>query len=161
MARLAKCKGCGIDIPKGEKYIISSKRYCKKCYDVKIKDAEDYNNLISYICSIFKIEAPNWLIVKQIKQFKEEFNYTYAGMNYCLWYLTQIKNVKMELKYGIGLVKVEYENSKNYYLQQCKIQESVKPPQNVEVKRKVKMKTSINDTNKFLINIDDMIKDGV
>ena len=161
MARLAKCKLCGIEIPKDEKLLISNKRYCRSCYDIKIKENEDYTNLKLYICTIFNIDVPSGLVLKQIKQFKEELNYTYAGINYCLWYLTQIKGVKLELKYGIALVKFEYENSKNYYMQQCKIKESVKPPQNIEIKKIIKMKTNRDYKNKFLIDIDDIIKDGV
>lgn len=161
MARLAKCKMCGVEIPKNEKLLISNKRYCRLCYDIKLKENEDYVNLKLNICRIFNIDIPTGLMLKQIKQFKEELNYTYAGIDYCLWYLTQIKGVKLELKYGIALVKFEYENSKNYYIQQCKIQESIKAPKNTEVTKIIKMKTDRNYKNKFLFNIDDIIKDGV
>lgn len=161
MARLSKCKGCGKILQSDEKYTYANKTYCSKCYDLKMKEREDYDNLIQWICKYFNQVSPNGMILKQIKDYKETFQYTYAGITYCLWYLTEIKGIKLEIKYGIGLVKFEYENAKNYFLQQQSIQNSVKniePP--IQITRKVKMKTNRNYNNKFLINIDEMISEG-
>lgn len=135
MPRLSKCKDCGIELTKEQKHIYSNKTYCEKCYTIKIYERESYNKLISSICQYFNIQVPTGLILKQIKDFKEQFQYTYDGMIYCLWYITQIKNINLEIKYGITMIKYEYENSKEYFFQQESIKNSiVKPADNTIVK---------------------------
>lgn len=161
MARLSKCKGCGKELQPNEKRTYSNKTYCGDCYDVKIKEKEDYDNLIQWICKYFNQVSPNGMILKQIKDYKENFQYTYGGITYCLWYLVDIKGVKLDLKYGIGLVKFEYENAKDYFLQQQNIKNSIQhiePPS--KITKTVKMKTNRDYySNRFLINIDEMISE--
>lgn len=160
MARLSKCKNCGKTLQSNEKYTYSNKTYCSGCYTIKIKERDDYDNLIQWICKYFNQPSPNGMILKQIKDYKETFQYTYGGITYCLWYLTEIKGIKLDIKYGIGLVKFEYENAKDYFLQQQSIQNSVKniePP--IQITRKVKMKINRDYADRFLINIDAMISE--
>lgn len=160
MARLSKCKECSKELKTDERFIYSNKTYCKNCYDIKIKEKNDYDNLVSWICTYFNQNVPNGLILKQIKEYKDKYEYTYSGIHYCLWYLTEIKGIKLEIKYGIGLVKFEYENAKNYFLQQQNIKESVKFVKPIEVTRTVKIKTNKNVDSKFLIDIDELISKG-
>lgn len=160
MARLSKCKGCNKELDISERKILSNKTYCIECYDSKIREKENYDNLISWICNYFNNDRPNGLILKQIKEYKDTFQYTYGGIAYCLWYITSIKGVKLDIKYGIALVKFEYENSKNYFLQQQSISESVKniePP--VKVTKIIKVKANRKSNDKFLLNIDDLISE--
>lgn len=160
MARLSKCKTCSKELRPDEKHVYSNKNYCKQCYDSKIKDKQEYDSLISWICEYFNTKVPNGLILKQVKEYKEAFNYTYGGMNYCLWYITYIKNVKLEIKYGIALVKFEYENAKEYFLQQENIKKSMVKPKNLEVVKTIKLKNNTGLYGKFLINIDELISEG-
>lgn len=156
MAKLSTCKLCGIKLNKEDKYTYSNKTYCKTCYEVKLQEKRDYDNLINVILKYFNLSVPNGLILKQIKDYKESFNFTYGGINYCLWYITQIKGVKLDIKYGIAMVKFEYENARNYFEQQQLIQKSIVKPINNEVIHKVKIKVNSNRKNKFLINLDEM-----
>lgn len=156
MARLSTCKTCGLKLTKDEKYTYSNKTYCEKCYNSKIKDRQDYDNLLNVILAYFNIEVPNGLILKQIKDYKENYNYTYAGINYCLWYITQIKNINLDIKYGIAMVKYEYDKAKEYFEQQQRIQDSIVKPIENEVIRKVKIKTNSKKRDRFLINLDEL-----
>lgn len=155
MGRLSTCKLCGKKITKEEKYIYSNKSYCEKCYNIKLKEREDYEKLINAICSYFNINKPTGLILKQIKDYKEKFDFEYKWISYCLWYVTYILNKKLDIKFGIAIVKYEYENSKQYYEKQLEIRNSVKIDKAKEVIRKV----TINNTsikNKLLINLDEV-----
>lgn len=156
MARLSTCTLCGLKLTKDEKYTYSSKTYCEKCYNSKVKDREDYNNLLKVILAYFNIEVPNGLILKQIKDYKENYNYTYGGINYCLWYITQIKNINLDVKYGIAMVKYKYDEAREYFEQQQRIQDSIVKPIDNEVIRKVKLRTNSKKRDKFLINLDEL-----
>ena len=67
MARKVKCPECGTFNDKENTICHNSRYYCKVCYENKNREAEDYKDLISYICSLFHIEAPTPLMLKQIK----------------------------------------------------------------------------------------------
>lgn len=154
MARLSKCKSCGIELQKKDRNVYSGKTYCKKCYDLKVSEKNQYNNLIKTICNYFEINKPTGLILKQIKDYKEQFDYTYSGMQYTLWYCKDILGKSFEIKYGIALVKYQYENSKDYFLKQQQINKSVVDFKIKEVVKKVK----INKSNRksFTINLDEL-----
>jgi hypothetical protein len=156
MTRLSTCKFCGKKLTKEEKYTYSSKTCCKDCYDIKLQEKEQYDNLLNQILKYFNLTVPNGMILKQIKEYKDKFEYTYGGMQYCLWYITEIKGIKLELKYGIALVKFEYENAKTYFEQQQSIQNSIVKPVNNEVVHKVKFKVNSNRKEKYLINLDEL-----
>lgn len=159
LARLAKCKGCSKELKSDERFIHSNKTYCLNCYNLKIKESEDYDKLILWICKYFNQDKPNGLILKQIKDYKDKFEYTYAGIHYCLWYLTEIKNIKLQIQYGIALVKFEYEKAKDYFLQQQTIQKSVPSVKPTEIVRNIKMKSKKRLNSKLLINIDELISE--
>ena len=155
MGRLSICKLCGKKITKEEKYMYSNKAYCKECYNIKLKEHEEYLNLIGGICSYFSINKPTGLILKQLKDYKEKFDFEYKWISYCLWYVTDILNKQLDIKFGIAIVKYEYENAKKYYNEQLEIKNSIKIEKPKEVVRKV----TINNTsikNKLLINLDEV-----
>ena len=99
------------------------------------------------------------MILKQIKQYKAEFNYSYGGIGYTLWYLKEILSKKFIVKYGIALVKYEYENAEQYYLQQTKIEQSTDDAEPVKIKV-VTQKNHVSKPNKLLLDLDDVIKGG-
>jgi hypothetical protein len=140
--------------------IYSNKKYCKSCGEKKLQESEQYNTLIKTICIYFNIEVPTGLILKQIKQYKAEFQYEYTGMTYTLWYLKEIKRNSFEEKYGIALIKYEYENAKNYFLQQQSIQNSVNNIKHEEKIREIKVNSKKQNRNLYLVNIDELLEDG-
>ena len=159
MARLSTCKGCGKQITKEEKYVHSSKSYCKDCYDKIMAEKESYKKLIDSICNYFQITAPTGLILKQIKEYKNTFKYTNEGMLYTLWYCTEILNKKLDIKYGIAVVKYQYENAENYFISQQNIEKTVNNRK--EVKTNV-VKINLNKVHKqnesnLLFNLEELL----
>lgn len=162
--RTAKCKRCGKDLYPEERFKHNSKNYCKDCYDIVIREAEDYKNLIAYICEIFEIDKPSGFILKQIKNYKEEFGYGYAGMQYTLWYCREIENYDFILKYGIYMVKQHFEDAKDYYNHQEKMIEKMESLSEKDI-HKVKRvdESSIShkpDDNSSLVNLTSLLSDN-
>lgn len=155
--KISVCKICGKEIyDKSDKFTYSNKTHCKTCYDEKIKNKEEYDDLVRRIHDYFKLGNINTLILKQIKDYVNDFGYTYGGILYCLWYLTEVKRVNMDIKYGIAMVKYEYENSKRYFLEQNKIQNSVDKIENHDIKI-IHKESKINRVDKslnILFNLD-------
>lgn len=116
-----------------------------------------YTNLITYICEIFSLVKPSGLMLKQIKEYVENLNYSYGGIQYTLWYLKEILNKSFEVKYGIAQVKYYYEQAENYYKQQEQIENSIEELKENETKMvKVKIDKNVNKSI-CLIDIDSIL----
>lgn len=126
MARKVKCPECGTFNDKENAVYYNSKYYCKVCYENKISESQDYKDLIAYICELYQIDAPTGWMLKQIKDFKEQFNYTYRGMRTTLHYFYEIQegNDVADSK-GIGIVPFVYEEAKKFYIDKKAVKDSV------------------------------------
>ena len=159
IGRLSTCKNCGKSLTSEEKYVCSNKSYCIDCYNIKLAEKADYDNLIKMICEYFEIEVPTGMILKQIKNYKSEFGYTDSGIGYTLWYIKNILNGKFIVKYGIYQVKNEYHNAEQYFLSQQKISESA--VEYKEISKTVKFQSKSKSKEKsFLIDINSLLKEG-
>jgi len=161
IARLSTCKSCGKKITFEEKRIYSNKTYCESCYNIQLQHRESYNNLISDICIYFNIEQPTGLILKQIKQYKEEFKYSYDAMRYVLWYIKEILNKEFIIQYGIALIKYHYYDAEAYYNQQENIKKSTENINDGITVKVVKFNYQKPKQTKCLVDIEDLIKGGV
>lgn len=157
---MSTCKGCESKITKEDKYMYSGKAYCKKCYDTKLAEAEDYKKLINVVCQYFKIDAPTGLLIKQIKDYKDQYNYTYSGIGYCLWYVKDIERRNFDIKFGIALVKYYYEKAKEYYEQQNRISQSINIEKPIEKIKTITIKNNKNKKKNILIDIDSLLQGG-
>ena len=113
MARKVKCPECGTYNDKENTVYHNSKYYCKICFENKQKEAQDYKNLVAYICELYQIEAPTRWMLKQIKDYKEQFNFTYRGIKTTLHYFYEIQEGNsVEDSMGIGIVPFVYDEAK-------------------------------------------------
>jgi hypothetical protein len=102
-------------------------------------------------------------MVKQIKDYKEQYNYSYNGMTYCLWYIKEIERKPFnEIKYGIAYIKYYYEKAKEYYDQQSIISKSVSVEKPVENTKVITLKTNkINKkSDELLFDFNSLFKEG-
>lgn len=160
MARKSICKGCGKQVEKEDKHVHSGKSYCIDCFTPIKEEAESYKTLISCICEYFEIDAPTSLIMQQIKQYKEQFNYSNSGIHYTLWYLKEIENKSFdEVKYGIALVKFNYDNAKAYHTQQARTTKSMENhvPENRVKKVKINTENLQSSSKKFTLDLDQFV----
>ena len=123
MAHFVTCKYCGIRFDRDLEPAIevSSRRYAHKTCAEKVEatvpqDEKDYANLENYIKKIFKLKTLSAKIRKQIKDYREEYNYTYSGMLKTLYWWYEIKGNTTELSNeGIGIVPFVYDDACKYY----------------------------------------------
>lgn len=162
MARLSTCKGCGKKLQPEEKYSHASKTYCKECYEKILRDSDEYKQLIEFICTNYEIERPTGFMLKQIKDMRTEYGWSYAAMTYTLWYCKEVLGKQLIEKYGVSLVKHFYEEASNYYSQQEKMKEQIKKLENEEVKTKVvkRNRSTCNSTDSSLINLGNLLEGG-
>lgn len=159
--RLYKCYGsCNKKYPLDQMEKYSGKNHCLTCHNIKLRDAKDREDLYQYLSNMFNIEYPTGLMLKQIKEFKDELGYSYGGIKYTLWYMTEIENKSFsDIKYGIALIKYYYEKAKDYFEQQQRISNSMVNVNSIETRT---VKINLNNVkrkreDKFTFDIDDLI----
>ena len=83
-------------------------------------------------------------------------------MTYTLWYCKEILNKAFIKKYGVSLIKYNYDNAKNYYSQQEILKEQMDKLSDVKIKTKIAKSISVpsNKKSTSLINLDNLIKGG-
>ena len=124
MAHIVTCVYCKqkFDRDKFPYIQVANRRYAhKECGmtedQKKLQAVKDKEDLDEYIKQLFKISYVDARIQKQIKQYIEEYNFTYSGIKKALIYFFEIKgNSNEKSNGGIGIVPYVYKNAYNYYL---------------------------------------------
>ena len=124
MAHIVTCVYCKqkFDRDKFPFIQVSQRRYahqeCSLSEDQKKnKEEQDRIDLENYILQLFKVDYIDVKIRKQIKQYREEYNYTYSGIRKALVYFYEVKGNSIEkANGGIGIVPYVYQQAYNYYL---------------------------------------------
>ena len=124
MAHIVTCVYCKqrFDRDKFPYVQVSARRYahqeCSLTEEQKIsKEEQDKIDLENYILKLFKVDYVDARVRKQIKQYREEFNYTYSGIRKALTYFYEVKGHSIEkANGGIGIVPYVYQHAYNYYL---------------------------------------------
>ena len=139
-SRKVKCPECETFNHKEETIYHQKRYYCKICYNNKTKESQHYKDLISYICNLYEIEAPSGFILVQIKKFKEQFNYTYKGIELTLEYFYEIKtNNTPEAGQGLGIIPYVYEEAKQFFVDRKDIVKNIQGIDLQEVTNKTKV----------------------
>ena len=100
---------------------VSSRRYAHKECSISennklIQQEKDKEALNDYIKKLFKLDYVDARIQKQIKQYIEEYNYTYSGIHKALIYHFEIKGGSIDkANGGIGIVPYVYQAAYRYY----------------------------------------------
>ena len=123
MAHIVTCVYCKqrFDRDKFPFIQVSARRYahqeCSLTEDQKkSKEEQDKEDLEQYIMQLFKVDYIDARVRKQIKQYREEYNYTYSGIRKALIYFYEIKGNSIEKsRGGIGIVPYIYKDAYNYY----------------------------------------------
>lgn len=127
MAHLVKCSICGVQFDRDKIQAVrtGARRYahysCKPDGELvllveKSKEDEDLIKLKEYINKLYGDKA-NWhLIMKQIKDFQNQYNYSLSGILKSLIWFYEIKgNSPEKSNGGIGIVPYAYQDAYNYY----------------------------------------------
>lgn len=126
MARKVKCPACGTFNDKEITIYYNQHYYCEVCYENKKQEAEDYKELINYICELYNIDSPTGWILKQIKEYKNQYSYSYRGMKTTLDYFYNIKQEEEpEDGMGVGIIPFVYEEARRFYIDKKAIKDSI------------------------------------
>lgn len=87
----------------------------KKCN--AIHPIDDKEELTVYLIHLFDLEEdyvlPGW--VKQINQYKNEYDFTYSGMQKTLYYWYEILKHPKNKTQGLGIIPYTYAKAKEYF----------------------------------------------
>lgn len=97
----------------------------------KVEEDDDRKELYLYICMKHKLKEPTGKILKQIKDYRENLNYTYKGMTLSLkyFYETMENPVKEDT---IGIIPYIYEDAKADYIAKQQVEEHLNEMQTSE-----------------------------
>ena len=120
---IVKCAICGMSFDaNAEPFVkVSSSRYAhQKCSENKEENLsqleKDKEALDQYIMNLFNITYIDPRIRKQIKQYIEEYHYTYSGILKALVYHYEIYGCDIDKANGaLGIVPYVYQKAYNYY----------------------------------------------
>jgi hypothetical protein len=118
--RPVKCYYCSnlIDRTKEEFGQLSSGRYThKECFDENQQATTDRQKLLAYIDELFGKRVNFGVVTKQIKNYIDNYNYSYSGIHGTLYYCYAIKKQEINKAEGIGLVPYYYNEARRYWLQ--------------------------------------------
>lgn len=148
--RLNTCKICGDRDYKSNMIKYKSKTMCKKCYAIEKKLSEEKEDLCNTIKELYNLPYVMPGHLKQIKQFREEYKFTYAGMKLTLLYCKNVLNLEFSTSRGLGIIPYQYEAAKNDFIRK---RELTKQVENKNVTNEVKrIVTSVKVENTYLKN---------
>lgn len=123
MAHFVTCIYCGERFDRDrENFVqVTARRYAhSKCIPKQqeeiSKQEQDYNNLIEYIKKLYKVPTVLPTVVKQIKEFKQQYGYTYTGMKKTLYWYYELNNNSITKANGqIGIIPYVYNQATEYF----------------------------------------------
>lgn len=125
MAHNVKCTVCGetFDRDKIQAVKVSARRYAHhRCFPqgelVPLPNPKDPDlaSLEEYIEKLLGKDYNRARVKKQIKEYKEEYGYSYTGMQKTLQWFFEIKNNPINKANGsIGIVPYVYQDACNYF----------------------------------------------
>jgi len=162
-SRLYKCYGlCNEKYSKNELLEYGKKKYCKACLDSILKEKNEREELYLTIKTLFNVSYPTGMMLKQIKQYKEECGYTYKGMTLTLNYCSKMPGIDFKSTMGVGIIPHQYEKAKADYIKKAQQKSKM---ENTELKAKevvIKIKKLDNTNhlkNERLIDLEDILND--
>lgn len=154
MARICKCKRCEKELINAEdKHKVSGKNYCTDCYSIVKREADDYKQLIQYLCMLCETDKPSSIQLKMIKNLHTNNKYPYSAITYTLWYMKDIENV-FNPKYSLSNVQDYYNKAFEFYNEQVKRSKKVQESNEIKIKRAVYRNNKRQKVN--VINLDEI-----
>lgn len=162
MARLLKCYGyCNEKYDKDNLVKIGAHNFCKKCAEKKQKEQQDRNTLYTTIKTVFKVDFPTGIMLKQIKQFTDERNYSLEGITKTICYFVKVQRQTPTLRGNLSFVPFHYDNAIKYYNDLEEKRKNAKDVSNNVRVLKIKPKNhSYNELReKKIINMEGLLND--
>ena len=79
------------------------------------KESQHYRELIDYVCELYGISAPHGIMLRQISDFKRDYDFTYKGMQLTLYFFHEIEGNDINEGGGIGIIPFVYHRATEFY----------------------------------------------
>lgn len=114
--RQVKCPACGKLNQKSETTFLKKRYYCPPCADKKMepKPKTAWDELFAYLQQLYG-HPPTGQMYQQLKQYRQEYGYTDAGMYYSLKYYYETVKAPLHPEKGLGIIPYIYEEAKQHY----------------------------------------------
>lgn len=130
------CQYCKMQVNKAKAVKVANRKYCcpehaepyRREHPQKPTSQSEIDKsfqlLIEEICRRFAISKPTGLMLRQIKQYRDEYEFTYDGMRATIWYYCEIAHPNQELNvnYGVAMIPYSYEDAKAFYWEQKRLE---------------------------------------
>lgn len=148
--RLPSCPDCGVKIEdKKLSRKIGNRWVCLSCVEIRDQIETDRQELYELVAELFFMKFPTGMMMKQIKDYKEDLEYTYRGMTLSLIYWTETLGNTMSNARGVGIIPYIYEDAKNFYIEKMEIRQEVEGMgNNFTTRKEVKIQKSKTQKNK-------------
>lgn len=103
----------------------------QKSADESKGESQDYKDLIEYICNKYDMKRPSGMILKQIKDYKEQYDYTYKGMELALRYFYDTEGNSVKDDTGVGIIVYVYDRAKNFYIRKINVESSIQEEEDI------------------------------
>lgn len=163
MTRAVKCQGCSEKFVREEgNYEKASKGYYhKSCFQKMMASRAAREDLLQYCFSVLGSEMNPALVQKQIKDFTTRFRYTESGIKGTLYYLHEIKKVKLTPRMGIAIVPYHYEKARNYFAKVDSVSDLPSFDSIIEEATEITIEKPVNKKRySRVVNLDDMFEEG-
>lgn len=115
-------------------------------------------DLLEYTMDILGKDANIGLVMKQIKDFSEKKHMTESGIKGTIYYLTQIKRMRLDPKFGIAIVAFHYQNARRYFE---KLEDVNDIPKFEEIPTKqITIQEPINRKRAKVVDLEALFKEG-
>lgn len=98
---------------------VTARRYAHAKCSPKIEISQqerDYNNLIAYIKKLFNVQVVLPIVIKQIKEYHQNYGYSYSGIQKSLYWFYELKgNSVAKANNQLGIVPYIYSDACDYF----------------------------------------------
>ncbi|MCS4323966.1 hypothetical protein [Bacillus subtilis] len=130
MGRQVKCPYCKTKLDKDSAIPYKKRYYHEKCFNTWKQETDHRKELIQYICNLYGLTSPTGMMLKQIKEYQEEYGYKLKGIELALRYFYETLDNQPREGDGIGIVPFVYDEAKRHYIRQKAIRKSAEDPKN-------------------------------
>lgn len=121
-----KCPTCGAINQKENTVKLGNRYYCSECAEARNNQAlSDWDVLFQYICWLYQIPTLTGQMFKQLKDFRDNWQYTDLGMYHTLRYYHEILGKPVKEDAGIGIIPYYYDRAKAHMIQRYEISEKL------------------------------------
>lgn len=126
MSKKVKCPLCNKLNDKENTQQLDNRYYCIECAEIRTKEKskhmDGWDQLYDYICEIYNIPKLTGLMFKQIKDFRDNYDYKNSGMYLTLKYYYEVLENDVKEDTALGIIPYYYDKALQHWLEVREIQ---------------------------------------